>query len=287
MLSRLRTHFGTAGLIVAIVALVAALAGGALAASGGSGAKATASAKGKPGPRGKTGKTGPAGPAGPQGPAGANGKDGANGTNGKDGTNGIGTAGADGKSVTVTPVDTGKFECEGRGGAIVEEEGAASGTEVCNGENGEEGSPWTAGGKLPPGSTETGGWAFSAADTTTKIMAPISFSIPFRELGGAEVHFGVEGEEPPGFGANCPGNVVLPEAKPGELCVYYNSNEAPVHATFTRISPLYLFEEAGTSTAGAVVQFANTAAAGQVAYGSGSFAVTGCSSTAGDLSPCP
>jgi len=86
MLSRLREHLGTAGLIVAVVALVAALAGGAIAATGGG--KATTSAKGKPGPRGKTGKTGPAGPQGPAGAAGAKGDAGAAGANGSNGSNG-------------------------------------------------------------------------------------------------------------------------------------------------------------------------------------------------------
>lgn len=92
-MSRLRRHFGMAGLVVSIVALVAALGGGAIAAN----SDATTSAKGKPGPRGKTGKTGPAGPAGPAGPVGPAGAVGPAGPVGPVGPKGdTGPAGEDG-----------------------------------------------------------------------------------------------------------------------------------------------------------------------------------------------
>ena len=69
----------------------------------------------------------PGGSGGPAGPAGANGKDGAQGDKGPEGQQGL----------------------QGKQGEPGPE-----------GEKGEEGSPWTAGGTLPSGETETGIWAF-------------------------------------------------------------------------------------------------------------------------------
>jgi hypothetical protein len=77
---------------------------------------------GKNGATGAAGSAGAAGPAGPQGPAGtagAKGEDGTNGTNSKEGPKG--------------------------------EKGE-------EGKQGKEGEPWTAGGTLPSGKTETGTW---------------------------------------------------------------------------------------------------------------------------------
>lgn len=228
MLSRLREHFGTAGLIVAIVALVAALGGGAYAASGGSGdGEATASAKGKPGPRGKPGKTGKTGPAGPAGPAGPQGPAGPKGDNGAPGSNG--TPGANGKSVTATEIPAGEPECEERGGVEVKQEGAGSGTEICNGE---EGSPWTAGGTLPPGETETGTYLLTS-ETGSGTFEPgakyafgqVSFPIPLpAEMEEADMKFVLQSTAAP---AECenpdhPGTASArnPEADPGFFCVY-------------------------------------------------------------------
>lgn len=225
MLSRLRGHFGSAGLIVAIVALVAALAGGAIAASGGSG-NATASAKGKQGPKGKTGKTGPtgpAGPAGPQGPAGPKGDPGAPGANG--------TPGADGKSVSGEAIAAGGA-C-GAGVSGVKYTLNAASTNVCNGKKGDqgiEGEPGEAGKPgptcdeatgqclLPPGATETGLWGFSSAPTLTGLAL---LSYPLRLTFEPVKHFVTEAEvngssAPP----ECPGSREDPEAAPGNVCVY-------------------------------------------------------------------
>jgi len=240
MLSRLREHLGSAGLIVAIVALVAALGGGAYAASGGSGGgKATASAKGKQGPRGKTGKTGPAGPAGPAGPQGPAGPAGAKGDTGAAGSNGTnGTDGSDGVSVAseeFTGTKDGK--CAGRGGSKFV---AANGnTYACNGK---EGSPWTAGGTLPPEETETGTWAFGPVEApqlpfNEPTRMPLSFPIPLEApLSGSQVHFiNAAGKETIGVAEDpeteqlevteqlqpaCPGSAAAPAADPGHLCVY-------------------------------------------------------------------
>lgn len=55
-------------------------------------------------------------------------------------------------------------------------------TEVCNGEEGPTGDPWTAGGTLPNGETETGVWAFNITAGAGEVYAPISFPIPLAAI---------------------------------------------------------------------------------------------------------
>jgi collagen triple helix repeat protein len=174
MLSRLREHFGTAGLVVAIVALVAALAGGAIAANNSGGGKATASAKAKKGPRGPKGAkgdTGPVGPAGPAGPAGAKGADGANGLDGEAGE--IGATGPTGKTGT-----NGANGATGETGA----KGAtgADGTQGPAGPTGPEGVCSTASCVLPKGVPLRGTWStnYQAAAAGESVMVSIPFTIP-------------------------------------------------------------------------------------------------------------
>ena len=230
MFQTLRTKFGIPG-VISVIALVFAMAGGAFAAnnlagSGDSGA--TASAKAKQGPRGKTGKTGPQGPAGPAGAPGAKGDTGAAGANG---TNGApGAAGAAGASVTSTAVPTGVATCGGRGGS--EFKAGAAVTTACNGKEGvagadgpagPEGSPWTAGGTLPAGSTETGVFTAGPVAVGAAARAPISFSIPLASDVTAYVlplpESAPEAEEEAAEDA-CPGSTEEPIASPGFLCVY-------------------------------------------------------------------
>jgi len=240
MVSRLRTHFGTAGLVVAVVALVAALAGGAVAANGGGG-KATASAKAKPGPRGPKGAKGSAGAAGPAGPAGPAGTAGAAGPQGPAGANG--TNGANGKTVlngSVAPsagigtdgdfyIDTVASKIYGpkAGGAWP----AGVSLKGTNGTNGTNGSPWTAGGTLPSGATETGTWMFG--DESPVIVGfnvvPLSYPIPLQNpLGEADVFFMNEAEVVPPECDNPthPGapSAANPEADSGKLCVFTVEN---------------------------------------------------------------
>jgi hypothetical protein len=230
MFSRLREHFGTAGLIVAIVALVAALTGGAIAANGGSGdGKASASAKAKKGPRGPKGPkgdpgpAGPQGPAGPAGPAGAKGDAGAAGSNGSNGSNGAtgatgiaGAAGDDGKSATVTPFDSGTEPagepCDGAGGVEVEVEGSGEVSIICNGLDGETGFTDT----LPPGKTETGAWSAITGGAGLG-QAAISFNIPLADAPEAHV----------APNANCPGTQDEPKALPGHFCLYVTEKSGP------------------------------------------------------------
>jgi hypothetical protein len=180
MLTRLRTHFGTAGLVVAVVALVAAIGGTALAASGALTGKqkkeVTKIAKkyaGKPGA------------AGPAGPAGSSGKDGAQGAKGEKG-------------------DTGAQGVQG-----------VQGVQGKEGKQGKEGSPWTAGGVLPTGESEYGHWAYGMTGTEESLAtAPISFVIPTDEK--PTLHYVTFGSTDP----ECPGSPSEPAASAGNLCVF-------------------------------------------------------------------
>jgi hypothetical protein len=260
MLERLRNQIGTAGLIVAIVALVAALGGGAYAATGGSsGGKATASAKqGKQGKPGKPGKTGPAGPAGSAGPAGPAGPAGAKGDTGA-----AGSPGAPGTSVVNTTEPKG-VNCKEGGSKLV----GTGTTYTCNGEKGKEGSPWTAGGTLPEGQTETGIWGTGPLTPGTpagRHSFPISFPIPTSSA-PTPVIVGPTEESAPG----CPGRgggaftegyrPTIPQADPGKLCIYVMALEAALMPTVERVTSFEYkggewWHEAGlTSPAGALLE---------------------------------
>jgi hypothetical protein len=271
MFSTLRTRFGIPG-VISVIALVFAMFGGAYAASNSSGGgKATASAaKGKPGPRGKTGKTGPAGPAGP---AGAVGPAGPKGDTGAAGSNGI--AGSPGKSVIATPEPESANCLEG--GTAFEVQGSGVETFACNGlegeqgEAGEEGSPWTAGGTLPPGATETGTWGGSF---TNEDLLPATFSIPLAApITDLPSHAPVV--PPDGNNANCddgvapPASASNPEADPGYFCVFVGgfTSGGSVLLVANPASPSL---EAGASKAGGLLEVGSSGAD----VGWGTWAVT-------------
>lgn len=257
-----REPFGTAGLVVACVALVLALTGAAFAAGGLTGKQKKEVVKIA---KKYAGKPGAPGAAGPMGPAGANGKDGAQGEKGAQGDKGAtgdkGDTGSPGKSVEALTIDTGEEACEGQGGAEYTVEGSGEFTQVCSGK---EGSPWTAGGTLPPGASETGAWAFHGGTeqvtvvtetepTATKEVTigdteawvQFSFPVPLEGAltwlgsGNAEnqVHFTGESnfadfDEEAGPGKlGCTGTSQAPLAPPGHLCVYRASSL--VGASFT------------------------------------------------------
>jgi hypothetical protein len=199
MFSILRNRLGIPGLI-AVIALVFAMGGGAAFAAKKYVITSTKQIK----PSVLKQLRGKAGPQGAAGVNGANGKDGANGTNGANGT-----AGASGKSVVTGTIGAGEQGCN-EGGVSVEVEGSGTSKAVCNGE---EGSPWTAGGILPPGQTETGTYGGTFANGQF-IALPISFTLPVEPA--PEPTF-VEGASAPG----CPGIVAgVPTAEPGNLCLY-------------------------------------------------------------------
>ncbi len=101
------------------------------------------------------------------------------------------------------------------------------------GEAGRDGSPWTAGGTLPSGKTETGTWAF-VSHAEGSVRVPLSFAIPTAEplkptLGKGPVELLEPKEEDPSqTHPNCPGTVSKPEADPGFLCVYSETLEDPL-----------------------------------------------------------
>ncbi|HEX5610071.1 MAG TPA: hypothetical protein VFX45_08270 [Solirubrobacterales bacterium] len=104
----------------------------------------------------------------------------------------------------------------------------AAGANGAAGAAGPEGSPWTAGGTLPSGKTETGIW--SAAFTTDYgAAASISFSIPLAApLDGQHVKKVGVGKTPPAECDNGSGeapSAANPEADPGFLCVFVASFE--------------------------------------------------------------
>lgn len=289
MFHKVRERLGSAGLAVAIVALIVALSGGAYAATATDSAKKPAKgltkaqvialikANSKPGPPGSPGSPGPAGGPGSKGDQGIQGPKGDKGDKGDAGT-----------GINLIPIGIGgpASKCGGRGGATLKEN-AAPGAEkdICTGEKGAQGDkgdpgdPWSVGGVLPPGRTETGAWAFSAAEDDGAILVPISFPIPLAgeptEEGFSEerVHFQSDSD----FSTECPtGGVNEPKAPPGHLCVFYRTEAGggtPVNATFTQIAQLGV-PFAGASNSGAMLEFAFSGAAGESAHGFGSWAVT-------------
>jgi Collagen triple helix repeat (20 copies) len=230
-MSSFRKHFGIPG-VIAVFALVFAMAGGAWAAKK---YVITSTNQIKPSVlKSLQGKAGPQGPAGSNGSAGAKGDAGPKGDNGAKGDTGTagsaGTPGTAGKSIVTGTIAAGP-ECE-KGGVSVEVEGSGVKKPVCNGK---EGSPWTAGGVLPPEKTETGTWGVSRATAGTA-TTPIGFTLPLEqepEMVFVQLTFGATAEELSTEEAElvfedaaehgCPGILNgVPQAEPGKLCVYGN-----------------------------------------------------------------
>jgi hypothetical protein len=282
MLKRFRDQVGTAGFIISIIALVAALGGGAYAAKGALTGKQKkevekiAKRVAKPGKPGNTGATGPAGPTGPAGANGAKGDLGATGATGATGPQGpqgpAGPEGPAGESVEAFPTAGEPGEpCEGTGGVVYEVQATA--TPICNG------SPWTVGGTLPKGATETGVWSVNGSATDTEgASAEISFTVPLAAaLNATHVVYVKSGQEP--LPPECEGLSTAPVAQEGFLCVYESKNLPKVETepgVFVPASPFKriatLFPSKGASKIGALVEFENIVD-GFHAYGS--WAVTG------------
>jgi Collagen triple helix repeat (20 copies) len=288
MLSPLRNRFGIPG-VISVIALVFAMLGGAYAASNdSSGSKASASAKAKRGPRGPKGPAGPAGPAGPGGPAGAKGDTGAAGANGNDGA-----PGAQGKEGP-----QGKEGKEGKAGK--------------DGKDGKDGEPWTAGGTLPSGETEVGGWSFgrTPAEFSGEEFLTVALSFPIPLAAPIEATEACDKGEP-----SCPVHVILangeeqvlnealelkevtptecgsaigpevdvddPQAKPGNLCVYVGGMSSGVFGTkvfgfFDGYKPIRALTSPFTAEAGASTAGAQLliSSIAKGGFGVGSFAVT-------------
>lgn len=306
-----RKHFN-AGTVVAIVALVFAMTGGAFAVtSKGSSQGPVASAakkkkkakvlRGPRGPKGATGATGPAGPAGLTGPAGPQGAAGPTGPAGKGEKGEKGDSGAPGESVTVAKASV--AECKEGGSKFSNATGTGK---ACNG------SPWTAGGTLPKGATETGAWAFGpiAASSvvqngsrvfTTPNLPVASFAVPLAaplenaancgepSQPACHVHYiNPAGEEVLAFGntvqpSGCPGSAAAPEAEPGNFCVYAAEEHEIVAANPminrpTSPETLPTTEYGTTGTTGALLEpwllNSSTVSPATEAYANGTWAVT-------------
>jgi hypothetical protein len=278
----IREPLGTAGLVVACVALIAALGGTALAAKGALTGKQKKEVEkiakkfaGKPGAPGAPGANGTNGSNGAKGDAGA---PGSNGTNGAPGA-----PGAPGKSVTEEeiPAQPGEALCEERGGVEYLIEGALEGSAVCNGK---EGSPWVAGGTLPPGATETGTYFAPVAPKGSETWAPISFPIPLAaEIEGKYFYGkGTAFETGTEFTEHCPGvNFKSPQvANPGELCIYQAIGSGTGNASFDEVVGKYASEGSALTPVGGFANFIVGTETG-TGWASGSFAVKGCSPTPG------
>jgi hypothetical protein len=295
MFSRFRDRFGAPG-IVAVLALVLAVSGGAFAAvnasKGGDTVKCKAKIKGKKatvtcpadqlagaagpaGPAGSNGQagtagpqgaTGPQGPQGPQGPAGTNGTNGAAGANGKTVLNGFGapnnTLGTNGDFY----IDTDAQEIWGP---------KAAGSWVGTGPTPLKGDPWSAGGTLPVGSTETGAWALSLNGSGNGAAA-ISFTVPLAAvIAAGNTHLIAATDPVPGAcdDGNPPAaSVANPEADSGHLCVF---EQAPIFGS-SQAAPFILKPGAGFN-AGAGTSGAHLVTVGGPAdySGLGTWAVTG------------
>jgi collagen triple helix repeat protein len=212
MFSKLHDRLGTAGFVVAVIALVAALAGTAFAMTGlnkKQKQQVTAIAKKYAGKEGAQGPKGDKGDKGDPGEKGATGEKGANGTNGTNGTSAKATSFTGEKTV-------GSVTCKEGGLKVASAEPE---TAVCNGlkgEKGAEGSPWTAGGTLPSGATETGSWSAGGIEQAAhgETLA-FGWSIPLTAA--PTVHFLKEGEQET---TECPGTAANPLATSGSLCIY-------------------------------------------------------------------
>jgi hypothetical protein len=258
MFSQIRNRFGTAGLVVAIVALVAALAGGAYAASGALTSKQKKEVKAIA--KKFAGKPGPQGPAGPQG---AKGDTGAKGDNGAKGD--TGSPGSPGKNIVKTTLSAGQGGCV-EGGIAVEVEGSGVKTSICNGEEGEPGSPWVVG-AAPTGALMKGTWMVEGDPTagSQALYSAISLTVPIGgnieaalrgpvEFGG--VKCGGTADSPEGLKEVASGN---PVTTPTALCIYTKAAEK-VKTANPQMS-------VNASGAGAVLTFESTEEGHAYAYG--------------------
>lgn len=250
-----RDRFGTAGLLVAVIALIAVAAGTAVAAGGLTSQQKKEVKKIAKKFAGKPGAPGLQGPQGVPGAAGANGKDGTN--------------GADGESVTVNAYEGEECATE-EGAELTNDTGTAY---VCNGE---EGEPWTAGGTLPAGATETGSWLVSgnAASCVSgcNFLTELSFPIPLSEgLTASQVKFQPDGAEPT---TECPGSASEPKAGSGFLCIYEGETPEEAGEILTALVVKPYKQEPGAGTTGGFLVVVVQSEAESIGIG-GTWAVTG------------
>ncbi len=177
---------------------------------------------------------------GPRGPAGAKGENGAPGAPGAPGKEGA----------------TGKEGAAGKEGTAGKE--GAAGKE---GTAGKEGEPWTDGGTLPAGKTETGSWSIgftTKEQEEKKVIVSLSFPIPLAGkesvtdepvIGEANVHFFAEGQSARSGGGCGEGSATKPEAEPGNLCIFVGQESSGFNIQSSlKIHPPALREEGAGAT---------------------------------------
>jgi hypothetical protein len=123
----------------------------------------------------------------------------------------------------------------------------SQGAEGAPGPRGVEGSPWTAGGTLPSGKSESGTWV--AGVLGAEGGAGISYGI--RLVLPPAIHLIGKEKEGTEHAAECPGSVGVPLAAKGNLCLYTAENQAlTLGETFSFVSGALLkFKGAANSTA--------------------------------------
>ncbi len=182
------------------------------------------------------------------------GAQGSQGPQGPQGPKGEGTEGAAGASVAGKALSEGNKECPAGGSEF---KAGSSTTYACNG------SPWTAGGTLPKGSTEQGVWTATPIEngfSSVSASSAISFGIPLTAAPTVEyIKVGEEGKE---HATECPGTLTAPKAAEGFLCVYTESPGLDAS-----------FEEATPYAVGARLEFTGTTSSVGVAI-HGTWAVT-------------
>ncbi len=217
--------------VVATLAMVFAMSGGAYAAkqylitsTSQISPKVLKALRGKAGNAGAPGARGETGPAGAVGPAGAA-QTGAKGEPGSPGS-----PGNNGESVSGKEFASSKGTCKAGGSEF---KVGTTTTYACNG------SPWTAGGTLPEGATETGVWGAAGMPDPSKgangaMTAAISFAIPLPQAPTANiVKLGEgEGEAKQNLPAGCKGNVNEPKAEAGHLCIFVGEGTENVSLLF-------------------------------------------------------
>jgi hypothetical protein len=194
------------------------------------------------------GKTGTPGPAGPTGAA------------------GVGTPGPQGPAGP-----TGATGATGETGAT-----GAAGKDGAPGKAGKEGSPWTAGGTLPSGKTETGVWTAGGVEGGHETQpAQISFPIPLAEpltwseeepgQPENEVHYiNPSGKEVTAINTevashpDCPGTVAKPEATPGNLCIYARFAQTEGESSWNETISNPTGIQPGAATVGALLRAAGS-----------------------------
>src|ERR1700704_4846032 len=175
------------------------------------------------------------------------------GTPGKAGANGAqGAAGAQG--------ETGASGARGEVGA--------PGPKGEAGAAGKEGSPWTAGGTLPKGKSETGAWSMQTHWEGLGV-ATISFPIPLENaLGQTQVFFIPPGEEGKVDAEQCPGSAASPEAAEGDLCVYASELSSLTPWVLGAVEdPTQSLGTPGTAKTGALVTLVPGGPALETGYG--------------------